>query len=320
MLQQTQVTTVEPYFKRFLRAFPTLRALARARESSVLRLWEGLGYYRRARQMHQAARQIVERHGGRFPRDPESIRALPGVGRYTAGAILSIAFNARQPILEANTIRLFCRLLAYDGPPQGREGQELLWSMAECVLPRRDVGTFNQALMELGSEVCRGRAPRCDDCPVARLCEACCLGLQTKLPRPKQKPTFEYRHEAAVLLRRPGRVLLVRRPEGGRWAGLWDFPRYQLDAEHDNRRHEEVVEKLHRQTGLTIELGECLKTIRHGVTRYRITLTCYEARCVAGRLRRSAKEPMRWIRLAELDDYPLSTTGRKLCRLVEGED
>jgi len=316
MLQQTQVATVEPYFKRFLRAFPTVRALARAREASVLRLWEGLGYYRRARQMHQAARQIVEQHGGRFPRDCQSVRTLPGVGRYTAGAILSIAFDARQPILEANTIRLFCRLLAYDGSPQAHEGQALLWAMAECVLPRQEVGTFNQALMELGSEVCRGRGPACDECPVARLCEARRLGLETQIPRPKQKPTFEYRREAAVLLRRPGRVLLVRRAEGGRWAGLWDFPRYRLDAEHEERRREELVEKLRRQTGLAVELGTCLKTIRHGVTRYRITLTCYEARRVSGRLKRRASEPMRWVRPAELDDYPLSTTGRKLCRLV----
>ena len=156
MLQQTQVETVKPYFQRFLAALPTIQALAKADEQQVLRLWEGLGYYRRARQLHQAARQIVADHDGRFPTDPQSVQRLPGIGRYTAGAILSIAFDQRQPILEANTVRVFSRLLAYDGQTTSSAGQKLLWAAAEAVLPARDVGRFNQALMELGSEVCRG--------------------------------------------------------------------------------------------------------------------------------------------------------------------
>jgi A/G-specific adenine glycosylase len=316
MLQQTQVATVEPYFERFVLAFPTVDVLARADESRVLRLWEGLGYYRRARQMHAAARVIVEQHGGQFPRDRESVRALPGGGRYTAGAILSIALDAREPILEANTIRLFCRLLAYDGPPHGREGQELLWAMAEHVLPQRDVGRFNQALMELGSEVCRNRSPQCDACPVAALCAARQRGVQERIPRPKPRPTFEDRHEAAILIRRAGRVLLMQCPEGARWAGLWDFPRYELTTEHEPRRRDEMAEKVRRETGLAIELGERIKTIRHGVTRFRITLDCYEAQCVSGRLPRRAGRAMRWVRPGELEEYPLSTTGRKLSRLA----
>jgi A/G-specific adenine glycosylase len=320
MLQQTQVAAVRPYFERFVRAFPTVRALARADESRVLRLWEGLGYYRRARQLHAAAQTIVRQHGGRFPRDRESVRALAGVGRYTAGAILSIALDAREPILEANTIRLFCRLLAYDGPPHDREGQTLLWAMAEHVLPRRDVGRFNQALMELGSEVCRGRSPRCDECPVAALCEARRRGLEGQIPRPKPRPRFEDRREAAVLVRRrDGRVLLMQCPEGARWAGLWDFPRYELAAEHEPRRRDELVEKVHAETGLAVELGERIKTIRHGVTRFRITLDCYEAQCMSGRLPRHADRPMRWVRPSELDGYPLSSTGRKLSRFGEKE-
>ena len=169
MLQQTQVGTVVSYFDRFLAAFPTIEALAAADEQDVLRLWEGLGYYRRARQLHKAAKIIVAEHAGNFPRNPEIVRRLPGIGRYTAGAILSIAFDARQPILEANTLRLLSRLLAYDGDPRSTEGQRLLWAMAEAVLPRRGSGRMNQALMELGSEVCAARrrgvkiapSPRC---------------------------------------------------------------------------------------------------------------------------------------------------------------
>ncbi|HLA86315.1 MAG TPA: A/G-specific adenine glycosylase [Thermoguttaceae bacterium] len=320
MLQQTQVATVKSYFERFVRAFPTVQALARAEERRVLRLWEGLGYYRRARQMHEAARAIVQRHGGRFPTDSESVRALPGVGRYTAGAILSIALDAREPILEANTIRLFCRLLAYDGPPHAKEGQAVLWAMAEWILPRHNVGRFNQALMELGSEVCRNRSPGCASCPVEVLCEARRRGLQTQLPRPKPKPLMEDRHEAAVLVRRRGRVLLVQCPEGGRWAGLWDFPRFEMTAEHESGRRDELVRRVHETTGLVIALGRRLTTLHHGVTRFRITLDCYEASCTAGRLRNREDQAMRWVAPDELAEYPLSTTGRTLSRLVGARD
>ncbi len=168
MLQQTQVETVKPYFERFMKALPTIKTLARAEEHEVLRLWEGLGYYRRARQLHRAAQLIVAEHGGRFPRDPMVVRRLPGIGRYTAGAILSIAFDAREPILEANTLRLLSRLLAYAGDPRSGEGQRLLWAAAETFLPRRQVGRFNQALMELGSAICTPRGAALPGLPSGR--------------------------------------------------------------------------------------------------------------------------------------------------------
>ena len=318
MLQQTQVATVGPYFERFLAAFPTIEALARAREHQVLRLWEGLGYYRRARQLHQAARRIVAEHGGRFPRDPEAVRRLPGIGRYTAGAILSIAFDAREPILEANTTRLFSRLLAFRGDPTSSEGSKRLWAMAEAVLPRREAGTFNQALMELGSEVCLARAPRCEACPVAALCAARAYGLETEIPCPKAKKAYEPRHEAAVIVRRRGRVLLLQCPEGGRWAGLWDFPRFEVHAEQPDAVRRELVEGVRRQTGVVVRPGGHLKTIRHGVTRFRITLDCYEAGYVSQCDGLAEPPVMRWLRPGELGDYPLSTTGRKLGGLAAG--
>ena len=319
MLQQTQVATVGPYFERFLAAFPTVEALARAPEQQVLRLWEGLGYYRRARQLHRAAQVIVAEHGARFPRDAQAVRRLPGIGRYTAGAILSIAFDAREPILEANTTRLLARLLAYRGQPASSAGSKLLWEMAEAVLPRHEVGTFNQALMELGSEVCLARAPRCDACPVAPLCRTAARGLQAEIPRPKGKRAYEPRHEAAVIVRRRGRVLLVQCPEGQRWAGLWDFPRFEVHAEGPDALNSELVEGVRRQTGVVVEPGGHLKTLRHGVTRFRITLDCYEARYVAQATDGTARAPMRWLRPAELAGYPLSTTGRVLARLAADE-
>ena len=316
MLQQTQVATVEDYFERFMAAFPSIEALARADEQEVLRLWEGLGYYRRARQLHQAAEVIVRQHGGSFPRDAESVRRLPGIGRYTAGAILSIVFDAREPILEANTSRLFSRLLAYRGDPAKAAGGRLLWAMAEILLPRRHTGAFNQALMELGSQVCLPRVPRCEACPVASLCRARAEGLEAEIPAVKAKRPPERRHEAAVIIRRRGRVLLVRCPEGGRWAGLWDFPRFPVHAEHPDALRRELIGGVRRQTGVQIEPGSHLKTIKHGVTRFRITLDCYEARYVAAPDGKAGAAEMRWLRPAELAAVPLSTTGRKLSRLA----
>ena len=239
MLQQTQVATVRPYFARFLAALPSVEALAAADEHEVLRLWEGLGYYRRARQLHQAARLICSRHGGVFPRRLEALRRLPGIGRYTAGAILSIAFDQPQPILEANTSRLFSRLLAWPGEPASAAGQKLGWAMAEALLPRRGAGRFNQALMELGSEVCQPRAPRCEVCPVASLCRACAEGLQSQIPPPKRKPAPQTVREAAVVVRRRGRVLLLRasrRGPLGRALGLSPLPRSSAGCETRERR------------------------------------------------------------------------------------
>jgi A/G-specific adenine glycosylase len=315
MLQQTQVETVKPYFERFLAAMPTLDALAQAEEQEVLRLWEGLGYYRRARQLHAAAQAIVQRHGGRFPDDAEAVGRLPGIGRYTAGAILSIAFDQRRPILEANTVRLFSRLLAYEGDPASSAGQKLLWAAAEAVLPSRHPGKFNQALMELGSRICRPRQPDCETCPAARLCFARARGIESQLPRSKAKPPTEEVHEASALVRRGGRVLLIQWPEGRRWAGLWDFPRFPITGQNSAEVHRELVENVRRMTGVTIAPGPWVKTLRHGVTRFRITLDCFEASYVAadGRAEIAVKK---WLRPAELDAYPLSSTGRKLARMV----
>ena len=322
MLQQTQVETVKPYFERFLAALPTLAALAAADQQQVLRLWEGLGYYRRAQQLHKAAQAVVARHGGQFPCDPETVQGVPGIGRYTAGAILSIAFDQRLPILEANTLRLWSRLLAYPGDPASAAGQKLLWAAAERVLPRRGAGVFNQALMDLGSTICRPREPRCDGCPVAVLCRAHALGRQAEIPRPKPKPPPEEVHEAAVLVRRRGRVLLIRWPAGRRWAGLWDFPRFPLHAAADAGLTaditSELMENVLRLCGVRIRPREHVRTLRHGVTRFRITLDCYAADYVAGPRQSSELTTMEWVRPDGLDRYPLSSSGRKLAQTAAG--
>jgi A/G-specific adenine glycosylase len=316
MLQQTQVATVGPYFARFLAAFPTIAALAAADRQEVLRHWEGLGYYRRARQMHEAAAAIVREHGGQFPRDQQAVRRLPGVGRYTAGAILSIAFDARQPILEANTLRLWSRLLGYRGDPRAAAGQQLLWAAAEIALPRRGCGAFNQALMELGSQVCLPRGPRCEACPVVLLCRAQAEQAQAEIPPAQVKPPTEARHEAAVVIRRGQKVLLLECPAGGRWAGLWDFPRYRLHSAAEPEVCNELVEAVRKQTGVVVRPGRRLATFKHSVTRYRITLDCYEADHVSGAVRPSDGPRMQWLEPARLESYPLCTTGREICGLL----
>jgi A/G-specific adenine glycosylase len=314
MLQQTQVATVRAYFQRFVAAFPDVLTLAAAEERQVLRLWEGLGYYRRARQLHAAAKRVATEHGGRFPRDVEALQDLPGIGRYTAGAIASIAFDERAPILEANTIRLLSRLIAYRDDPLKAAGQRVLWQTAAEILPQKNVARFNQALMELGSLVCTPAAPRCDACPLSRVCAAYAAGLQSFIPRPKTKQQYTELREAAVVIRHNGKVLMRECGKDERWAGLWDFPRFALDAEGPLFAKQEIIDKVRRQTNVSCAPRSLLKTIKHGVTRYRITLECYAADFASGRATGA-----KWIKRGDLDTLPLSTTGRKIARLAAGQ-
>ncbi len=316
MLQQTQVATVRDYFSRFVRAFPNVRRLAAADEQDILRLWEGLGYYRRARQLHAAAQRVVDEHAGQFPQSVDALRELPGIGRYTAGAIASIAFDQRAPILEANTIRLLSRLIGYRDDPQSSAGQRVLWQVAEDILPQKNAAQFNQALMEMGSLVCTPSEPKCDACPLSSLCAARAAGLQHEIPRPKPRQQHTELREAAVVVRRNGRVLMRQCAPHERWAGLWDFPRFEVDAEGPLFAAEEIVNKLRNQTGIACGPPALLKSIRHGVTRYRITLDCYQASYAAGRMCATTGAVVRWVTLAELRMLPLSTTGRRIATLI----
>ncbi len=316
MLQQTQVATVIPYYERFLDRFPDVRRLAAADEHEVLRHWEGLGYYRRARQLHRAARQIIDEHNGNFPDSQADVGRLAGIGRYTAGAILSIALDQPAPILEANTVRLHSRLLAIEEDPSSRAAQKVLWRFASAVLPRRGAGELNQALMELGSLVCTPRAPRCGDCPLARWCQARAQGRQETIPRAAKKIAAEVVREGAVVVWRREQVLVRCHPAGERWAGLWDFPRVPLTSESPRHMADELGRGVAEQTGLQIVLGNALTTIRHSVTRFRITLDVYHARRAGGRLRSAHGGELRWLEPAQLADMALSTTGRKIARLI----
>lgn len=223
MLQQTQVATVVPYFHRFLARFPTLADLAAAPEQDVLRLWQGLGYYSRARNLQRAAQKLVADHGGSVPPELEHLLGLPGVGRYTAGAVASIAFDRAAPILDGNVIRVLCRLDKVEGDPRERLVQAHLWSRAEAVLPAARVGDFNSALMELGATVCIPRSPQCLICPVSAHCEARAAGVQEQIPPPKKAKPTPLERRVVLCIRRGDRWLIEQRPATGRWAGMWQF-------------------------------------------------------------------------------------------------
>jgi A/G-specific adenine glycosylase len=314
MLQQTQAATVIPYYERFLKRFPTLSALAAALEQDVLRLWEGLGYYRRARDLHRAARVIQAEHGGAIPADPAVLRGLPGLGRYTCNAILSQAFDSRLPIIEANSQRVLCRFFGRAEDPARAPLKGWLWQAAEVILPRKRVGEFNQAMMELGALVCTPAAPNCGACPLKSKCAARRTGLQDTIPFRAAPPAATEVKEAAIVLRRRTRVLLVQRPATGRWANLWEFPHGELER---NETHEQAALRLlHSLTGTEGRLGTELLTIRHGVTRYRITMVCFEAFHESGKFRPGSYQSSRWLEPSELASYPVSAPQRRLAGVL----
>ena len=325
MLQQTTVTAVRPYFERFVTRFPDVRTLASASEQDVLRSWEGLGYYSRARNIHKAANRIAGQDGV-FPDTVEELVRLPGIGRYTAGAIVSFAFDLPAPIVEANTLRLYSRLLGYRGDPRSSQGQRLLWEFAETILPRKSPGEFNQALMDLGATVCTPTAPACQRCPVKRCCAALAEDAQDVIPATQSRPAVTELSEAALAIHRRGKYLLLQRGATERWAGLWDFPRVELadsaltevskrqgGALSSQRLWASLEAAVAEQYGMDVEISQVLTTFRHTVTRYRITLFCFR-----GKFRRQRDESVlpasQWVSPRDFDRYPLSAPARKLAR------
>jgi A/G-specific adenine glycosylase len=270
MLQQTTVAAVVPYFQRFVKRFPTVTDLAKADEAEVLALWEGLGYYRRVKHLHAAAK-ILASHGNDLPDDPAIWAELPGVGRYILGAVLSQAFDRRLPIVEANTLRLLSRLFGYRDDPRSSAGQKWLWATAEAILPKRRIGDFNQALMELGALVCTPTNPKCGDCPLRRNCIARKTDAVKDIP-PKPKPTTVTNVVEVVLVARRGETLLLgHRPDGIRWAGLWELPHGEIAA---GETIAEAAKRLGRELlGVTVRAGDIGEVVKQQVTRFAISLT-----------------------------------------------
>ena len=311
MLQQTSVPVVIPYFERFLAAFPTVEALAQADEQQVLKLWEGLGYYRRARHLHAAAKALVAAHGGILPDDPEVWAELPGIGRYILGAVLSQAFDRKLPIVEANSLRVLSRLFAYRGDPRDGKGKAWVWSAAQTLLPQRRVGDFNQALMELGALVCTPTKPECGKCPLATRCQARLKGIQEEIPPPKRQAAAANVVEVGAIIRDGPRILLCRRRhDAGRWQNMWEAPHGPVAADEDLAAA--AVRIARELTGLDVEPGKEVLTVRHTVTRYRITLTFVESMVRGGCFAPGFYAAGEWLSRSELHKHPVSSPQRRL--------
>lgn len=311
MLQQTQVKTVLPYWERWMRELPTIAALAEARPDTIHKLWEGLGYYTRVRNLQKAARQIVAEHGGRFPQDFEAILDLPGVGRYTAGAIASIAFNEPQPILDGNVIRVLARVFGIEGNPKDKTVNKQLWALAAQLVgtaskqsAENSCSQFNQSLMELGALVCTPRQPKCPECPVRKWCEAHRTNRVGELPNLGRRPKTTSRHFIAFVIEHNGRFLVRQRPRGVVNAHLWEFPNVELNGEFD------VKASAGNALGFAPSSLEALSVVKHSITRYRITLEAWR-----GKARRVAiKIPTgsRWLKLEGLDALAWTSAHRKI--------
>jgi A/G-specific adenine glycosylase len=315
MLQQTTVAAVLRYFERFIASFPDVRTLAEADEQLVLKHWEGLGYYRRSRHLHAAAKHLVSARGGELPDDPAVWSALPGVGRYIMGAVLSQAFDRRLPIVEANSQRVLARLFGYRGDPRSGKGKAWVWSAAAAVLPSERAGDFNQALMELGALVCTPTGPACGKCPLARECVANRESLQSLIPSPRKPPRTESVSEVAIAIRAGERVLLCqRRADAARWQNMWEVPHAELGPDEDERG---AAKRIARElTGLSVEPGRRMLTVKHTVTRFTITLSCVEADRRGGSFRGGFYRAAKWVMPDELAAYPTSAPQRRIMNVL----
>jgi len=308
MLQQTQVATVIPYYLRFLRTFPSLERLARAPLERVLQMWSGLGYYRRARHLHRAAKIVQEEFNGRFPRNYDEARTLPGVGDYTARAVLSIAFNQPYAALDGNVARVIARVRGLRGHLSQLKFRRQVEHSLHALLSRRQPGNFNQALMELGQTICLPRAPRCPACPLRKSCLAFKLGKQESFPSPRPRRASETHFLAAAVIRRGDKVALVRGLDGGLLPDLWNFPaafgRSRLKA---LLRLREKLESLDRTS--TIE-AKPLADLRHGITHRAIQVSVYPAEASGD------NRALRWFRLSRLQRSAISQLTRKVTRQI----
>jgi A/G-specific adenine glycosylase len=315
MLQQTQVDTVIPYYHRFLKAFPTVYALAGASAQDVLKAWENLGYYSRARNLHATSRIIVDQGDGRIPDTLEALKTLPGIGEYTAGAILSMAYGQALPAVDGNVRRIFSRLFAIRKPVDDPREQKKLRSLVARLIPARHPGDFNQALMDLGATICKAKNAECSRCPLAGLCRANLQNLQNILPITKKVSAIPHRQAAAAVIRNAkGLLLIVQRPDNGLLASLWKLPGgFIEDTENVADSLKKIVKK---ELGISIRVGRQSASVNHVYTHFRLTLQSYDCFLRKGRPRTLGCQDWQWASPADLKKLPLSKIDRMILTAI----
>ncbi len=314
MLQQTRVSAVMPYYQRFTKRFPDIRSLAASPLDTVLKHWEGLGYYSRARNLHKAAREVCQSYSGQLPKTAERLQSLPGIGRYTAGAISSIAFNEPEPVLDGNVIRVLCRLFCIRENPNQTKTKNQLWDIMQELLPPRRPGDFNQAMMELGATVCLPKSPACESCPLVSLCHARRQNLQNDLPqKTPSKPLPHYSIAAAVIWKN-GKILIDRRKPDGLLGGLWEFPGGKRKGRESLRNT--AIREVKEELGIDIAVIRPLTRVNHAYSHFRITLHAFECRHISGRPRPIACDTCKWILPCDIPRFAFPKANHKIVEMI----
>lgn len=310
MLQQTRVESVIPYYTRWLNSFPTIQSLAEADQDEILKHWEGLGYYSRALNLHKAARVVISEFGGYLPDNPNKLQSLPGIGRYTAGAISSIAFNIPAPIVDGNIRRLFTRYFNINTPIHTSKTEKTLWQIAEDLIPAQQPGNFNQALMELGSLVCKPKNPDCLNCPLKSDCQANIHNLQASLPVRKAKAPLPHLQVTAAVIQKNEKFLLAKRPPEGLLGGMWEFPGGKQEPRET--LPQTLIREIQEELGVKIIVGNLIGEYLHAYTHYKISLFAFSCQLVTDQLQLNFHTDIAWVPLSDLKNYPMG----KLDRLI----
>ncbi len=310
MLQQTQVAAVIGYYSKFMQRFPTIAELANATQDEVLQYWSGLGYYSRARNLHNAAQTIMDEHGGRFPQDFEAIQGLSGIGRSTAAAIASFAFNQVQTILDGNVKRVLTRHFAIEGWPGTPKIEKQLWVLAEQLLPHTDMVAYTQGLMDLGATLCTRSKPQCGCCPLSTSCVALQQQRVTQLPTPKPRKTSPEKHTIMLVLLEGDNVMLEKRPPAGIWGGLWSFPELEADSDYTNIAQQRF--------GVCVQPEKALPRLSHAFTHFKLHITP-QPLTVKKRTSRSSEPGAVWLSIEDAINAAIPTPVRKILQSLQNK-
>ena len=311
MLQQTRIETVIPYFEKWMSIFQDLESVSNSNEEEILRIWEGLGYYSRARNIYKTAKIIMEDYNGEFPVDEAALQRLPGIGEYISGAIMSIAYHEKVPALDGNGIRVIARLFNYQQPVNVNRNRNFLKKKLVELLPEKKPGDFNQALMDLGSVICIPSDPKCTHCPLHKYCESFKKATQNFLPvKGKKKRIPHYQVVAAIIENKIQEVLIDKRPSKGFLGGLWEFPGGKVEKKESNE--EALVRELKEELGILVRPFEIFGIYKHTYTHFRVTVHTFFAKLDKGQPKPLQVEECEWVRVKELKHYPMGKVDRSI--------